>query len=148
MLRMKIDRPTPSDAMTLKTCRVYLTANPIDRLWKGQKQFSVRAFLPHRNNAVVILEDGAMTYWPQYPQDFKEHPAVHRCMEFIYYTPQGSRTNPHLAITTMSPGRYFLRVHESWREALISGAKTHQDLYAAFASSNPIWDFSPEGATA
>jgi len=135
------ERPKPSEVAELQSMRLYFVANPIDNLWQGLRNFQSRAFMPNQENAVVLLEDLELTYWPEHPQDFKEHPVVHRALEFINYKVQYNA----LTIGSRAAGRFFFRVHPSWKAALLDGRRTHQDLYAEFARNNPVFHHGAAG---
>jgi len=123
-------RPNTEDVLLLKTCRIYLTANPLDILWKGLHNFNIRAWRPNINNIPHVLPDHTLAYFPQYPKDWYDHPGLWRAMEFLIYDVKMEKRGWSLFVRNVAPGTRFLRAHESWRKALCTGKRTHQDLYA------------------
>jgi hypothetical protein len=131
------ERPPTSDILRLAQCSVYLTANPHDPSWNGDKGFVVSVFQPNGDNARILLDDMTLTWWPRYPKDWKTHPRVCRVLEFIRYYPKSSGSSFGVAIQPVPPGRYCMVVQAQWRQMLTTGSKTSADLYEWLVGTHP-----------
>lgn len=134
-----INRPKLSDVVRLAECGIYLTANPMDQLWDGLRDFNVAGFFPHQNNEIVAPPDLTPTWWPETHQlrDWVDHPQAFRVLEFIRYFPASRGRDFGLAIQAVAPGRTCFLVPEKWADLLIRRKKTYQEFFAWLAASNP-----------
>ena len=131
------ERPHPENVAKLKSCRLYETANPLDKLWDSPvRDFNLHAFYPNQDDREVIVEYNSLIYLPRYPKDWLKHPLRMRGLEMIHYniTSRGG-----LTIQDLGQGKTFFLVSKSWKKAILSGEAKHQDLYAALADKNPIF---------
>ena len=131
------DRPSVREAVKLASFGVYLTANPLDSLWDGARDFHVGVFQPNGDNERILLPVRSGTWWPKYPKDWKNHPRVCRVLEFIRYYPVGKRMGFDLGVQPVAPGRYCMVLPPQWEGLILSGKKSAADLYAWLVSTHP-----------